>query len=247
MNTLFKVTTMLALAITVTFLPNIAFAKKKNVLFIAVDDLKPILGCYGDPLIQTPNIDKLANQGIIFENNHCQQAVCATSRASLMTGMRPDITKVWDLKTFIRDKNPDILTMPQYFKQNGYITTGVGKIYDKRSVDNQHDIVSWTEKFEFEGDEKYFDPQYGLPALGYYQLSSTKKEAEKYMKEASEKGLEGYAVTAYAIIITKGNKSSVSFFTSDDISNFKVFVEGITNEGRICVGTAEFSVDKFRR
>lgn len=116
-----------------------------------------------------------------------------------MTGMRPDMTQVWDLKTLIRDKTPEILTMPQYFKQNGYITTGVGEIYDFRSVDKGHDAISWTEKFEFEGDEKYFDSQYGLPALGYYQLPSTKKEAEKYMKEATEKGLEGYDVTAYAL------------------------------------------------
>ena len=92
--------------------------KPKNVLFIAVDDLKPLLGCYGDTIVQTPNIDKLASQGFMLENNHCQQAVCGPSRASLLTGKRPDYTQVWDLKTLIRDKNPDIVTMPVRDKQH---------------------------------------------------------------------------------------------------------------------------------
>ncbi len=182
--------------------------EKKNVLFIAVDDMKPILGCYGDKLVKTPNIDRLANQGVVFMNNHCQQAVCAPSRASLLSGLRPDQTKVWDLKTLIRDMNPDILTLPQHFKQNGYFTTGVGKIYDKRSVDKDHDKVSWSETFAFEGDYKYYDPQYGQPALGYYQLPETKKAVEKYRKEAESLGKKGYAVTKYAISRVKPTTES---------------------------------------
>jgi arylsulfatase A-like enzyme len=115
-----------------------------NILLIAVDDLKPILGCYGDEKVVSPNIDALADEGVIFTNSHCQQAVCAPSRASLLTGLRPDRTKVWDLKTLIRDKNPDIVTLPQYYKENGYETAAVGKIFDLRSVDKEHDAVSWT-------------------------------------------------------------------------------------------------------
>lgn len=122
--------------------------KQKNVLFIAVDDLKPLTGSYGDSIIKTPNIDKLASEGFVFENNHCQQAVCAPSRASILTGKRPDYTKVWDLKTMIRDENPDILTMPQFFKMLGYETAAVGKIFDKRSVDKKHDSISWTIPYE---------------------------------------------------------------------------------------------------
>jgi iduronate 2-sulfatase len=118
--------------------------KPVNVLFIAVDDLKPLLGCYGHKDIITPNIDKLASQGFIFENNHCQQAVCGPSRASILTGMRPDYTQIWDLKTLIRDKRPDIITMPQYFKQNGFQTAAVGKIFDFRSVDKGNDMISWS-------------------------------------------------------------------------------------------------------
>ena len=123
--------------------------KKMNILFIAVDDLKPNLGCYGDSAAISPNIDRLAAEGTVFSNNHCQQAVCGPSRASLLTGLRPDKTQVWDLKTLIRDKNPDMLTMPQFFKNSGYQTAACGKIFDLRSVDKKHDEVSWTIPYEY--------------------------------------------------------------------------------------------------
>lgn len=117
-----------------------------NVLFIAADDLKPMLGCYGDVKVKTPNIDRLAARGTVFLNNQCQQAVCAPSRASLMTGVRADSTGVYDLQTRLRDIHPDILTLPQYFKSQGYETAGIGKIYDPRSVDGQKkdDPASWS-------------------------------------------------------------------------------------------------------
>ena len=123
-------------------------SKPKNVLFIAVDDLKPLIGAYGYADVKTPNMDKLASQGFLLENSHCQQAVCGPSRASLLTGKRPDYTQIWDLKTLIRDKNPDIVTMPQYFKQNGYQTAPVGKIFDFRSVDKGNDSISWTYPYD---------------------------------------------------------------------------------------------------
>lgn len=122
--------------------------KQKNVLFIAVDDLKPLMGAYGYADVKTPHIDNLASQGFVLQNNHCQQAVCGPSRASLLTGKRPDYTQIWDLKTLIRDKNPDIVTMPQYFKQNGYETVAVGKLFDFRSVDKGNDSISWSNKYD---------------------------------------------------------------------------------------------------
>jgi iduronate 2-sulfatase len=118
--------------------------KKMNVLFIAVDDLKPNIGSFGFKEIKTPNIDKLSEVSTVFTNNQCQQAVCGPSRASLLTGVRPDKTQVWDLKTVIRDKNPNIIMLPQFFRQNGYQTIGMGKIFDPRSVDKQLDIASWS-------------------------------------------------------------------------------------------------------
>ncbi len=118
--------------------------KRFNVLFIASDDMRPDLGCYGDPVAKTPNLDRLASQGTVFSRAYCQQAVCSPSRASLMTGRRPDTTKVWDLSTHFRAALPDVITLPQCFKQHGYHARSIGKIYHgqgKPSVDEP----SWSE------------------------------------------------------------------------------------------------------
>ncbi|MBL7077097.1 MAG: sulfatase [Kiritimatiellae bacterium] len=123
--------------------------KQPNVLFIAVDDLKPTLGCYGDGFAKSPNIDRLASSGMVFMNAHCQQAVCAPSRISLLTGLLPDTTRVWDLKTNVRDTLPDVVTLPQHFKQNGYEVVGMGKIFDPRSVGGREhmDTRSWSQPY----------------------------------------------------------------------------------------------------
>ena len=106
-----------------------ATPSKPNILFIVVDDLRPELGCYGRDYIKSPNIDRLASAGMVFNRAYCQQAVCSPSRTSVMTGMRPDTTKVWDLRTHFRDALPDVVTLGQCFKQNGYFVQGMGKIY----------------------------------------------------------------------------------------------------------------------
>lgn len=123
--------------------------KKMNVLFIAVDDLKPLLGCYGDSHVISPNFDRLAKSGTTFLNAHCQQAVCGPSRASLMTGLRPDTTRVYDLKTQFRSVLPDVVTIPQHFRSQGYTSIGMGKIFDPRSTDSKKamDAVSWSEPY----------------------------------------------------------------------------------------------------
>ncbi|EDM28065.1 sulfatase family protein [Lentisphaera araneosa HTCC2155] len=138
-----------------------AKSKKMNVLFIPIDDLKPMLGCYGDQAIITPNIDRIAERGTVFLNASCQQAICGPSRASLMTGMYPDHTKVWDLATKMRDINPDILSIPQYFKQQGYETTGVGKTFDPRCVDGGkfQDKPSWSIPYHKAGGKGYANPE----------------------------------------------------------------------------------------
>ena len=127
----------------------LAAADKPNVLFIAVDDLKPLLGCYGESSIRTPNIDRLAATGTVFLHAYCQQAVCGPSRASLLTGLRPDTTRVWDLQTRLRDQLPDVVTLPQHFKRHGYVAVGMGKVFDPRSVDGpgKDDPQSWSRPY----------------------------------------------------------------------------------------------------
>jgi len=117
-----------------------------NVLFIPIDDMRPLINAYGEdePLQpSTPNMDRLADSGVWFANAHCQQAVCNASRASLMTGLRPDTTMCWKLDTHFRTPLPDIITLPQHFGNQGYTVHGIGKIYHGISSHNQDEALSW--------------------------------------------------------------------------------------------------------
>ncbi len=114
---------------------------KPNILFISIDDLRPTLGAYGDTVAITPNIDQLAAEGMTFRQTFTQVAVCAPSRASLMTGLRPDSTRVWHLGDKFREINPDAVTMPQYFSKFGYHTVNLGKIFHNYMPDS----ISWDE------------------------------------------------------------------------------------------------------
>ncbi|MCU4174403.1 sulfatase [Carboxylicivirga sp. N1Y90] len=166
-----------------------AFSQKKaNVLFIAIDDMKPLTGSYGADFMHTPNMDALAGAGMIYTNAHCQQAVCGPSRASIMTGMRPDYTGVWDLKTRMRDVNPDILAMPEHFKNHGYETVAVGKIYDPRCVDKQYDAPSWSIPYK-ESSVYNYPEEYGEPALSYYALEDRKVKVHALEEEARKKNV----------------------------------------------------------
>ena len=135
-------------------------ADRPNVLFIVVDDLRTSVGIFGDKLAITPNIDTLCSRGTVFANAHCQIAICNPSRASVMTGMRPDTLRVWGLKKHFRDEKLDVVTLPQWFKQNGYHTHSIGKIYHGSGKPST-DPPSWSNKPEFDHCEKI--EQYMLP------------------------------------------------------------------------------------
>jgi arylsulfatase A-like enzyme len=137
---------LIALAFSATEVPlrQQTAATKPNVLFIAVDDLRPEFGAYGSKYIHSPNLDRLARQGVTFDRAYCQQAVCSPSRSSLMTGTRPDTTKVWDLVTHFRTAIPDVVTLPQHFKNNGYFVQGMGKLYHGGYDDAPSWSVPWS-------------------------------------------------------------------------------------------------------
>jgi iduronate 2-sulfatase len=104
-------------------------SNRPNVLFIACDDLTSAIACYGDPVAVTPNLDRLSNLGVRFDNAYCQLPLCNPARASVMTGLRPDTIKVYDLDQHFRTYVPDAVTLPQLFQQAGYHSMRVGKIY----------------------------------------------------------------------------------------------------------------------
>ena len=151
--------------------------KRMNVLFIAVDDLRPQLGCYGQTQMKTPNIDALAERGLLFNRAYVQQAVCSPSRTSLLTGRRPDTTKVYDLETHFRTTIPDVVTLPQYFKQQGYHTQGFGKIYHG----GLDDAASWSVPHTHPGG----------PAYGSREINERIAERRKQQQQQPRQGRQG--------------------------------------------------------
>jgi len=150
-------------------------ASKLNVLFLVVDDLRCELGCYGRGHVVSPHVDALAADGLLLERAYCQQTICAPSRASVLTGCRPDTTGILDLKTPVRSAMPDVRTLPEHFLRSGYETVSVGKVYHHAD----DDLQGWSsEPFRSAGDWK---------GRGY--LTDEAIEAvERYNAQAAQRG-----------------------------------------------------------
>lgn len=154
---------------------NVDSQEKPNVLVFLVDDLRAELGCYGSKDVQSPNIDKLAEQGVTFNNAYCQQAICAPSRISLLTGLRPDKIGIYSIFTKLRSVNKEIVSMPQFFKEKGYTTVSVGKVYHHAHDDKD----SWSIHYPKEPNG------YALPQNIAY-VDSLKKAGKKAKGPAFE-------------------------------------------------------------
>jgi iduronate 2-sulfatase len=190
---------------------------KPNVLFIVSDDLKPLLGCYGTPWIHSPNIDRLAARGTLFKANYCQVAFCAPTRFSVLTGLRPDTTGVYlnpdKPHDMLRTRLPDAVTLPQLFKNHGYITHPLHKVFDGRTVDQGHDAISWTVPYgpwEMAPGEK--------PAPGGYQDAATKARLAEAL--AQGKAASGPATEACDIPDNAYHDGGVAYSAAKCIREF---------------------------
>ncbi len=150
--------------------------QQMNVLFIAVDDLRPQLGCFGHERMISPNIDRLASEGTAFLRTHCQQAVCAPSRASILSGLRPDSSGVHDLNTPLRSVSPDVLTLPQHFKNQGYESISLGKIYHHGKRD---DPLGWS--------RDPWSAPYGFPGHASEELRAEANRARAEARKAKQR------------------------------------------------------------
>ncbi|WP_159949399.1 sulfatase [Polaribacter septentrionalilitoris] len=194
---------------------------KKNILFIAIDDLKPMLSNYGETQMKTPNFDRLAGLGMTFTNAHVQYAVCGASRASVMTGTNPDTNKVWDLHTDFRESAPDLISMPEHLINQGYESTGTGKIYHIPSAAKGHDGKTWSIPHVM---PKNFDVKYGEPALNHYQSPVTKAKMVQLTKEAEAKGIKKRGkIRQYVLKRLKPSTENVA--VGDDAYNDGLFTQ----------------------
>lgn len=161
-------------------------AERPNILFIAVDDLRPELGCYGSPIAKTPHLDALASDGLLFNRAYCQQAICRPSRASLMTGARPDSTGLYHNYVSLRELQPNILTLPEHFIANGYDAAYCGKIFHQGDTDEGR---SWNRNppKSVPGVQRPRGP-YALPENNKMKADNMKIMLAKY-GEAARRGL----------------------------------------------------------
>ncbi len=143
--------------------------QRLNVLFIAADDMRPQLGCYGDRVVKSPNIDRLAGRGMVFNRAFCQQALCSPSRISLLSGRHPWTTNIYRIGPPLRSTMPDIVTLPQLFKNHGWFTRSLGKIYHIGIDDpDSWSVPSWVSR----------TPRYGQEGSAKVRAAAAKLRAQ---------------------------------------------------------------------
>src|SRR5436190_9565734 len=159
-------------------------APKLNVLMIAIDDMRPQLGCYGDPTVKSPNMDRLAARGLVFNRAYCQQALCSPSRISLLSGRYPATTRIFTIGPELRSTMPDITTLPQHFKNNGYFTRSLGKVYHV-GIDDEASwsVPAWHSK---------------KPRVGPVGKAAQEKRRAEYAKSGKTAPKKGEGTISYA-------------------------------------------------
>jgi iduronate 2-sulfatase len=169
-------------------------AKRPNVLFIASDDMRPQLGCYGDPTVKSPHLDALAKRGMVFERSYVQQALCSPSRISMLSGRYPATTGIFEIGRALRTTMPDIMTLPQYLRMLGYHTRSFGKIYHV-GIDDEASwsVPPWHSK----------KPRYGPIGVAAIEAQRKDDEAKGIKRQGRAKGVGFYAGPAFEVVDCK--------------------------------------------
>ncbi len=187
--------------------------QKPNVLFIICDDLNCDMGLYGHPQVKTPHVDRLAERGVRFDNAHCQYPLCGPSRASFMTGLYPDQTLIRTNSIYIRETVPNVMTIPQLFRENGYFATRIGKLYHYNvpkhiGTSGHDDPYSWNYTINPRGRDVTDEPLISTLKEGTFGATLSWLAAEG----SDEEQTDGIAATEAIRLLEQSAKDQIPFY-----------------------------------